>query len=505
MARTALCAYVSDAKGAECAFHVARSSLGEYDLFAVAFPRNAIGAKSAVSALSAAHGVPVHALPLSGVAPANPVDACIRAVTPLLQDGDVAVVISGRVCFSARGAISNLTRYLFKRPHEAGAYACVVGSDRSLYIHQVMSLEPSWLLLDWDSAYIDSYDIQSWSPALARAVHERFLDSLADDASASGWSFGEYTPSPSERICTEVVAVRIAPDCLGHFGSVPSLGMRRSYPRWRTCGHAVFASVGERKELGDLITRYLKTASPPLPSSTHMALVEGLETEVREHELTYLVSTCASYEQHEAVQLVRLLVAGCGVNPKNILVVSGGNESPGESEMEGVRLWRVPHNSYDHNALIEATRRGVAGTMFLLHDTTRPGADFHRSVLRQRVERGHTAMVQGGWFNMGLFTAEYLAANSQYIQSLENLSKFQAVLSEQMYPRFAGGAYIQGFEGIQYHGHRVVAGRPRCVTYHPELDLYKHQTYFLKAACTQDLLSRHRTDPRDALAKMRLK
>lgn len=94
---------------------------------------------------------------------------------------------------------------------------------------------------------------------------------------------------------------------------------------------------------------------------------------------------------------------------------------------------------------------------------------------------------------MGLFSREFLAANSSYIQSLKNISKMRAVLSEQMYPRFDAGVWYQELHRIETRGFvdPYGDGQLRFQMYCPSLDLYKLQRYFHNSTATRDLLAAH--------------
>jgi hypothetical protein len=513
LARTFLATYIDDPLAIPLAINVATACLGEYEFWLVSIPSGAIEIKSQVRAHCLAKGIPVKTFDVKGVKPNNHVDSAMRSSVGICGDQDFLVACDQWTCFAASGTVNLLSRYLDVRTDVPAVLPCLIGTERAAYLHQVMSRLPSWLISDWNASYIDSFVFPSTAAEVLEGIHTTFLNSLQSDPSGRTWRFGEYGAISGERLPHQVVVFRCgASEWLKQITKLSDAAMPIKMPRIPIYGGAVMAHLGPHTHHRHLFHRKVveRYAKLPPPASKTFDMVKVVTREwqpLHEHDFTFLISTYKKTELSEAAVSARLLLSACRVNPKRILIVSGAHEKAEETTLEGVRMKRVTHNSIDHNALIEATKEGVSGAVFLLHDTTRPGRNFKELTLGVPCIGGHTAAFMNGWCNMGVFTADYLQANANYILSLENMSKFQAVLSEQVYARFGNRTYYQDMADIRWDGYQYFGGdgRKRSILYSPNLDLYKHQTYFMQADCTQELFRAYRTHPRMVLSRMDLR
>jgi hypothetical protein len=193
--------------------------------------------------------------------------------------------------------------------------------------------------------------------------------------------------------------------------------------------------------------------------------------------IRYLVSSHVAYSAVTVPRALRALTRASGISPDRILVVCGGAAASERACIGGVEHRFVTHNSYDHTGLIELLDSGDRSEYwFALHDTCETGPEFEERSRKVDARHEYTSAVREGWFNMGAFSWSFLQREADYVLSLRNCTKVQAILTERNYMRLAESAWY-GTGEIEYRGFEDVYGRGvrRSRLYLPDLDMYKFQ------------------------------
>jgi hypothetical protein len=104
--------------------------------------------------------------------------------------------------------------------------------------------------------------------------------------------------------------------------------------------------------------------------------------------------------------------------------------------------------------------------------------------------------LEEGWLNMGLFSKDFIEKNKNYILSLKNCNKMQAILSEQMYSRMGDPSFINSRARTQLKGKTDVYndGVERLIIYFADLDLYKYQSFHYNSENTRLLKEKYLLD-----------
>ena len=195
-------------------------------------------------------------------------------------------------------------------------------------------------------------------------------------------------------------------------------------------------------------------------------------------DIKFVINTYINQNKYIYEKLIKSLI-GNNIEPKNIYLVIGGCEEE-KIEFDLVNCHYVKHNSYDHTGLINVIEKNInSDYWFVLHDTCSVGPNFYSKLLKKSFSE-HNPILEEGWLNMGLFSQRFIEQNKQYILSLRNCDKMQAILSEKMYPRLGKSSYLNSKHEYDLQSTFDVYGDgvERSVVYFPEIDLYKYQTYY---------------------------
>jgi hypothetical protein len=398
----------------------------------------------------------------------------------------------------------------------AFSYPACVGTERTTYIQQAMGRLPSWCLKRWDGNYIDSMDFRREHPALVEMCHRSWLqDVLLYRQAQHHFPTYHMTQKDTPVSCCFAFDTEQASELFKKTDKDAEQALARSVSVSTVCGTAWVAQYAypeHRKHMDgtDLIDRYADL----VPVVSHN-VGERMESEIESYAEVSLmdvgVAAAAANPEPSALRfaiaahksdvdmtlpvLLRSLVGDNGVDPSQIHVVAGGYDKPSSRDFGGVRVYCVDHNSFDHTALIDVLERDVPGAWwFNLHATTKAGPEFVKNVVETGFKVEHCAVLAQGWLNMGLFSRSYLERIRDYVLSLKNCNKMQAILTEQMYWRFAETHAYYDWVGPHTHkGSQDVYGDgvPRQVMHMPGCDLYKYQAYFITHERTQRVLAEY--------------
>ena len=160
----------------------------------------------------------------------------------------------------------------------------------------------------------------------------------------------------------------------------------------------------------------------------------------------------------------------------------GINTHPG-SETINDHIYQVDHNSFDFTALIgflslDAYLEETFSHLFLLHDTCEAGPEFKTKAetFDSTLQYLSTCRI----FTMGMFAFSFLREQKDFLNSLKNLSKRQAMDYEMYFYDNYGQQSYQKANSFQseyiFKDDRDVynTGYLRRVCYLPYLDLYKY-------------------------------
>ena len=160
----------------------------------------------------------------------------------------------------------------------------------------------------------------------------------------------------------------------------------------------------------------------------------------------------------------------------------------------GVNYLACDHNSYDHTALIGILDSQLEDNWwFVMHDTCGVGPRFFHKLHEVGKQDSHMALLEEGWLNIGQFSPDFLTSARNYILSLRNCTKMQAIFSEKMYRRFSDGKfYCKSGQFRSLGMHDIYENNtPRSVLYFPSLDLYKYQSYHDSSELMNQLKARN--------------
>ena len=159
--------------------------------------------------------------------------------------------------------------------------------------------------------------------------------------------------------------------------------------------------------------------------------------------LKIAISTYITNESTTVSRLVKQLTNDTPISPKDVYVFSGGQSASSLDTKYGVNYLACDHNSYDHTSLIGILDNQLENHWwFVMHDTCGVGPRFSQKLNEVGRRDSHVALLEEGWLNMGQFSPEFLESARNYILSLRNCTKMQAIFSEKMYRRFSKGGWI---------------------------------------------------------------
>lgn len=467
-------------------------------------------------ALSHTTGAPqAEVLMVSGVPGRDGMPGLLSEPGVAIEDG-VCIYVDSSVCYIEHDALAQLAIHKASRPFAAFSYPACVGTERTTYIQQAMGRLPSWCLKQWDGNYIDSLDFRREHPRLVELCHRTWIqDVLLYQQGQHRFPTYHMTAKDRPVACCFAFDAAQAHELFKRTDKDAEQALARATAVSTICGRAWVAqyALPEHKkhmDATDLASRYADlvpvashessvSAEEEIEAGAEMSLLDihvaATASQPEPSALRFAVAAHKSDFERTVPTLVRSLVRDNGVDPSQIHVVVGGFDRPATRDFGGVRAHCVDHNSFDHTALIDILERDIPGAWwFNLHATAKAGPEFVKRIVAHGFGVEHFAVLAQGWLNMGLFSRSYLERTREYVLALKNCNKMQAILTEQMYWRFAETRAYYDWVGPHTHkGAEDVYGDgvPRQVLHMPECDLYKYQQYFITHERTQRVLAEY--------------
>lgn len=425
-------------------------------------------------------------------------------------------IVTPEICFIQDNTIKSLRDYILSHSSVKIVLPACINSERSFYIHQVMGHSPSILLKEWDCFYIDSYNIDNFNPHLSAKIHEDFLD-VAENEDWRKIKFGPYFIQPLERIPKYSFAwIGGCLNSINPYLSFDSLIKDNKSVILGDCFVSMYSQKSAKEYLGnrlDLIERYSKLPykSPKINGYVSVdsdyqsglylnTLFDYSSIKYGNSPVKFVISSHISMYEYTIPKLLDSLIKTNSISPDNILVVIGGAEEETIEINKGVTYAYVTHNSYDHTAFITIFEKNFTGDYwFALHDTCSVGPDFHNNVKSKLGSPECVCVLKDGWLNMGLFRSDFINSHKDYILSLKNCNKMQAILSETLYGRMGETDYYDKVPNIKQVGFEDVYGDgvERLIMYFSEMDMYKYQSYHFKSNNTKNLIHKYLVSEND--------
>ena len=379
----------------------------------------------------------------------------------------------------------------------------IIGSERTMYSHQVMGELPPILTYRWNARYMNRMLLQNASPMISEAIHRRFLKRLAEKTILQ-LDFGRYSLSEEEEPMWQMAAWKGGKRVQNH----------NSVSGFFKCGE------NEACILANSYATHLGVHPDHIKNETNIVreytLVNQIEPTDYEFETIFHIEPCelplsvlitdknsGKFEPKIAIsshvssykKATSKLISGLLANKipkKNIVVVVGGSQEESLETIDGILHSFVKHNSYDHTAMIDVIEKDWSCHWWIfLHDTCYVGPKFMNEVYKRGPSDEHISILKDGWLNMGLFSKEFIQRISPYVLRLKNCNKMQAILSEKMFPRLGKSSHYDTVEDIVTLPKEDVykEGTPRHVMHLPKIDLYKYQSFHINSKVTEDLIT----------------
>lgn len=149
----------------------------------------------------------------------------------------------------------------------------------------------------------------------------------------------------------------------------------------------------------------------------------------RDGLIMLIASSSRFWERTTPPLIAQLRAAGC--ERSEIKVAVNESDRDTRSEVEGVEHVFTSHAGWEFSALHAATQLECARA-FMLHDTCRVEAGFLQAVLAANgaLPWSHQPACVHGRTGMGLYSHEYLAALTQWLATLDGVTKPEAILAE---------------------------------------------------------------------------
>jgi len=144
--------------------------------------------------------------------------------------------------------------------------------------------------------------------------------------------------------------------------------------------------------------------------------------------IQYAVSSHVNYRTARDGLLPQLRAAG--IPPEAIRVTIAGAPRREIRTVDGITFSEMPENAFEYTALIDAATRDLAADyVFLLHDTCHAGPRFRQLVENQpgTLPIDYISVLATGWFNIGLYSRQFLQLHRDYLKSLNGISKKAAI------------------------------------------------------------------------------
>jgi hypothetical protein len=188
-----------------------------------------------------------------------------------------------------------------------------------------------------------------------------------------------------------------------------------------------------------------------------------------------------------AIPLVKsFLNSGIELNKISVFVGGFNNKS---SNVDLCRIYKTDHNSYDHTAIIEIIENNLESDYwFILHDTCIADDNFKNYYKKHGYDL--VTITKAGWWNMGLYSWDFIQRNKDYFISLKNCTKSQAILSERFSNRLT--------ENLSYYVEEkdIIEKKPSDIyndsvlrkgMYFKDLGLTKYQSYYPNSKLLKEL------------------
>jgi len=198
------------------------------------------------------------------------------------------------------------------------------------------------------------------------------------------------------------------------------------------------------------------------------------------NKLKFCINTHKKYQDKTLPMLLSSMIDINHIPRENIIICSSGWDIKSIETYNGVTMYKQDFNAYEHTALITITEYNIEGEYwFNLHDTTKCGPNFYNIIKNIKdiyTKYDYCAINVKNILNMGIFSKTFLIKIKNYLQSLKNCSKQQAIMSEHLYPQL-GKCYriCKNYELSLGYEQIYNDGVEREIRYFEELDLYKYQ------------------------------
>jgi hypothetical protein len=384
----------------------------------------------------------------------------------------------------------------------------IFNSERNVFLHQVSGYLKTFTFRPWDDEYIDTLRSETWDPLAFHYLHNNYLN-LIKFNNFDKINFNKYYFNNKET---------------KHCFLIGWNGSLEKDKKWCILGNVHSAIIAQNENVYNFLLdsnyvdkyiEYFKRQFDPIHVQLHFDLEypddpkelfqlsfdfnvsdKNINFVFPKHTIKFAINSHISQDVKVVDNLIYSLINLNKINPSNIIVVIGGCEESKRETKDGVIHQYVDHNSYDHTALISITEEGYESDYWLcLHDTCEAGKNFYNNLLKHPKSM-FSAILEEGWLNMGLFSKEFISNNKNYILSLKNCNKMQAILSEQMYSRMGDPSFINSRARTQLKGKTDIYndGIERLIIYFADLDLYKYQSFHYNSESTRLLKEKYLLD-----------
>jgi hypothetical protein len=240
-------------------------------------------------------------------------------------------------------------------------------------------------------------------------------------------------------------------------------------------GHPTTRFVGTWRETTEVLTGPCQVAP-----FTHFLYPYG-DTIGTKAKILYLIASNIRFDKPRDVLLEQL--GGAGVPAEQIRVTISQAHSAATWTQNGVTFSQVRENCFEYTALLDAAQGNLDfDYAFLLHDTCHIGPKFQELVRAQplTIPWDYMPVARNAQFNIGLYGRQFLSACLPYFESLDGISKREAIAIE----KNAHGRGFRSLAGVSTNfldgrnlpiGFRKLYGsdQSRVEVYLPGADVYK--------------------------------
>lgn len=208
--------------------------------------------------------------------------------------------------------------------------------------------------------------------------------------------------------------------------------------------------------------------------------------------MKFCITSSINFYKTTYPKIIDSLIAS-GVPEKDIYFFIGGyNEYREVENSSDVRIFEVPHNSFDLTSLISVLELGIESDFwFLLHDTCFVGNNFYTFISNfEHTQETVSLAIDGPCMNMGAYSWEFLQRNKNEIIAHKNTdyseeglqsAKLRGIYTEDSFLNPKIEYYNKSpryhTEPEDYYGN----GAMRLVNFFDDIQLYKIQAnWFMK-------------------------